>query len=106
MSMITATAWVPRGFAKEYPTKYNLDEGEFSRISKLAQLELDDAKEDLVDARNNGSEPADESDTSDEVEDNEDNAPCESSILDRWGTLAYVKSETRTKITSLMMTMT
>lgn len=51
MSMITATAWVPRGRAAAYPTKYVFDEDEYARISKLAKLELDDAKDDLEDAR-------------------------------------------------------
>jgi len=49
--MITATAWVPRGHAAAYPTKYVFDEDEYARISKLAKLELDDAKDDLEDAR-------------------------------------------------------
>ncbi|KAI9808936.1 MAG: hypothetical protein M1826_004009 [Phylliscum demangeonii] len=52
MSMITATAWVPCGFAAEFPTKYQFDEAEFDRIAKLAKLQLDDAKEDLDDATN------------------------------------------------------
>lgn len=51
MSMITATAWVPRGFAASFPTKYEVDEAELSRISKLAKLQLNDAKEDLDNAR-------------------------------------------------------
>ncbi|EME38495.1 hypothetical protein DOTSEDRAFT_161469 [Dothistroma septosporum NZE10] len=50
--MITATAWVPRGHAAAFPTKYNMDDEEYSRIAKLAKLELDDAKEDLKKARN------------------------------------------------------
>lgn len=52
MSMITATAWVPRGFAAPFPTKYVFDEDEFERISQLAKLQLDDAKEDLEEAQN------------------------------------------------------
>ncbi|KAH8602586.1 WD40-repeat-containing domain protein [Bisporella sp. PMI_857] len=52
MSMITATAWVPRGFAAPFPTKYTFDEEEFQRIAELAKLQLDDANEDLEDARN------------------------------------------------------
>jgi periodic tryptophan protein 1 len=52
MSMITATAWVPRGFAAPFPTKYKFDEEEFKRIAELAKLQLDDANEDLDDARN------------------------------------------------------
>ncbi|KAF2739302.1 transducin family protein [Polyplosphaeria fusca] len=51
MSMITATAWVPRGFAAPFPSKYEFDEDEFERISQLAKLQLDDAKEDLEEAQ-------------------------------------------------------
>lgn len=50
-SMITATAWVPRGHAAAFPTKYSMDDEEYARIAKLAKLELDDAKEDLEHAR-------------------------------------------------------
>ncbi|KAA8570319.1 hypothetical protein EYC84_002622 [Monilinia fructicola] len=60
MSMITATAWVPRGFAAPFPTKYNFDEEEFQRIADLAKLQLDDANEDLEEAQNtadNGANP-------------------------------------------------
>jgi periodic tryptophan protein 1 len=60
MSMITATAWVPRGFAAPFPTKYNFDEEEFQRIADLAKLQLDDANEELEDARKadeNGADP-------------------------------------------------
>ncbi|KAF7871886.1 hypothetical protein EAF04_003993 [Stromatinia cepivora] len=60
MSMITATAWVPRGFAAPFPTKYNFDEEEFQRIADLAKLQLDDANEDLEEAQNtaeNGADP-------------------------------------------------
>ncbi|KAI9764563.1 MAG: hypothetical protein M1840_008389 [Geoglossum simile] len=52
MSMITATAWVPRGFAAPFPTKYEFNEAEFERISSLAKLQLEEAKEGLEDARN------------------------------------------------------
>ena len=51
MSMITATTWVPRGFAAPFPSKYVFDEDEYDRISKLAKLQLDDAKEDLEEAQ-------------------------------------------------------
>lgn len=50
MSMITATTWVPRGYAAEFPTKYAVDDQELARISKLAKLKLEDAKEDLQEA--------------------------------------------------------
>ena len=52
MSMITASLWVPRGAAAAFPEKYDVDEDELARISKLAKLQLEDAKEDLSDARN------------------------------------------------------
>ena len=51
MSMITATAWVPRGFAAPFPSKYVFDDDEYERISKLAKLQLDDAKEELEEAK-------------------------------------------------------
>lgn len=47
MSMITASTWVPRGYAAAYPKKYDVDENELARISKLAKLQLDDAKADF-----------------------------------------------------------
>ncbi|KAF2204199.1 WD40 repeat-like protein [Delitschia confertaspora ATCC 74209] len=62
MSMITATTWVPRGFAAPFPTKYVFDEDEFERISSLAKLQLDDAKDDLEEAQNEQKEK--ENDTS------------------------------------------
>ena len=52
MSMITASLWVPRGAAAAFPEKYNVDEDELARISKLARLQLEDAKEDLSEERN------------------------------------------------------
>lgn len=47
MSMITTSAWVRRGMAAQFPTKYEIDENEMSRISKLARMQLEDAKGDL-----------------------------------------------------------
>jgi periodic tryptophan protein 1 len=51
MSMITATTWLPRGYAAAFPTKYEFDEDEYARIAKLAKLQLEDAEEDLAEAR-------------------------------------------------------
>lgn len=51
MSMITATTWVPRGFAAPFPSRYQFDDEEYERISQLANLQLEDAKEDLEAAR-------------------------------------------------------
>jgi periodic tryptophan protein 1 len=36
---------VPQGFAAEEPKKYVLDDEEYERISKLAQLQLEDARD-------------------------------------------------------------
>lgn len=74
MSMITATAWVPRGFAAPFPTKYTFDEEELQRIADLAKLQLDDANEDLEDARNqtageNGKKAAADKEVSDDEAD-------------------------------------
>lgn len=49
--MISSSCWVPRGFASEFPEHYDLDDAEMERISKMAQLELDDAKDDLQNAQ-------------------------------------------------------
>ncbi|KAI1326189.1 WD40 repeat-like protein [Xylariaceae sp. FL0255] len=50
-SMITTAAWVPRGFAAPFPSRYDFDEDEFQRIADLAKLQLDDAKDDLEEAQ-------------------------------------------------------
>lgn len=68
MSMITASTWVPRGAAAAHPTRYDIDEKELARISKLAQLQLDDAKEDLENARNGSEDVGQTEDSSEEEE--------------------------------------
>lgn len=50
-SMITTSAWVRRGVAAQFPTKYEIDEEEMGRISKLARMQLEDAQGDLASAR-------------------------------------------------------
>ena len=64
--MITATAWVPRGAAATFPTKYDVDEKELSRISQLAKLQLEDAKVDLDTAKSGGKDDAITEDSSDD----------------------------------------
>ena len=51
MSMITATSWVPRGYAAAFPSKYVFDEDEYGRIAKFAKLQLEDAEEELEEAK-------------------------------------------------------
>ena len=49
--MILATSWVRRGVAAQFPIKYEIDEAEIGRISKLAKLQLEDAQVDLEKAK-------------------------------------------------------
>jgi len=35
-SLISSAVWVKRGIAKQHPQKYNLDQNELERISRLA----------------------------------------------------------------------
>jgi periodic tryptophan protein 1 len=56
MSMVTATSWVPRGFAAPFPTRYEYDEQEHSKIAALAKLQIEDAQEDLADAQADGAD--------------------------------------------------
>ncbi|KIY03877.1 uncharacterized protein Z520_00568 [Fonsecaea multimorphosa CBS 102226] len=65
MSMTLATTWVRRGVAAQFPTKYQVDEAELSRISKLARLQLEDAQQDLLDAQNSKEADVSEDDDSD-----------------------------------------
>ena len=43
--MISASGWVPRGFASEFPEKYELDDSEMERITAMAKLQLEEATE-------------------------------------------------------------
>jgi len=44
-ALISALAWVPQGRSQRHPSKYQLDEKELARVSALARVELEDAKE-------------------------------------------------------------
>ena len=73
MSMITASAWVPRGAAASSPIKYDIDEVELARISNLAKLHLEDAREDLAEVKNQDEE-MDDTDESESKKPDEDHA--------------------------------
>ena len=45
--MISATAWVPRGLASEFPQQYELDDEEMKRIEAMSKLNLEEAQADL-----------------------------------------------------------
>lgn len=55
MSIISSTAWVPRGIASEFPTQYEFDDDEMERIAGLTRLQLNDAQEDLEEEENDES---------------------------------------------------
>lgn len=46
-TLISALSWVKRGVAAENPTRYDIDENELARVSRLAREELEDAQVDL-----------------------------------------------------------
>ncbi|KAI0046584.1 transducin family protein/WD-40 repeat family protein [Auriscalpium vulgare] len=46
-SLISCVSWVKRGVASQYPSKYVLDDNELERVSKLARIELEDARVEL-----------------------------------------------------------
>lgn len=72
-SMITTTSWVKRGVAAQFPTKYVIDEAEMSRISKLARMQLEDAKEDMSAAQD--SKMDEEEQTGDAMDDDSEEKP-------------------------------
>ena len=57
MSMITASLWVARGAPAAFPKKYDVDERELERISALARLQLNDAKQDLEESKSGSHAP-------------------------------------------------
>jgi periodic tryptophan protein 1 len=75
--MISATRWVPRGFAAEFPTKYDFNDEEMERISGLAKLQLQDAREALADAQ-----AEDQEDGEGQQDDNENSKPQISTLKD------------------------
>jgi len=66
--MITSTTWVPRGFAAHHPKRIELDEKEFERISELAKLQLEDARDEML-GGNGGAEGEGEDDAMEIEED-------------------------------------
>ena len=71
--MISATAWVPRGFASEFPEKYELDDAEIQRIENMANLNLNEV--DVEEAERLAAEEAQEQEGNDEATENSYNNP-------------------------------
>jgi periodic tryptophan protein 1 len=70
MSMVLATTWVRRGVAAPFPKKYEIDEAELGRISKLARLQLEDAHKELITAGESPDKNEDDSDDPEEIPEN------------------------------------
>lgn len=70
--MISSSTWVPRGYASEFPEKYELDDEEMERISAMAKLELSDAKKGLKLAQEG--EQGEQSESEGEDEEDGDNS--------------------------------
>lgn len=73
-AMITATTWVPKGFAAQFPKRYDVSEEEFARIADMARLQLADAQEGLNEARAEADGGAGEEEGEAEMEADEDEA--------------------------------
>ncbi|KAG0667957.1 rRNA-processing protein [Maudiozyma exigua] len=71
--MISATAWVPRGFASEFPEKYELDDAEIQRIENMANLNLNEV--DVEEAERLAAEEAQEQEGTDEATESSYNNP-------------------------------
>ncbi|KAN0066000.1 rRNA-processing protein [Thecaphora frezii] len=50
--MISATAWIARGKSARHPKRYDLDDGELERVSRMANVNLQEAKAQLEQAQN------------------------------------------------------
>lgn len=48
--MITATSWVPRGYAAQFPRRYEFDQDEMDRIANMTQDMVLQAREDMAEA--------------------------------------------------------
>ena len=81
--MITTTAWVRRGVAAQFPTKYEIDEEEMNRISKLARMQLEDAKEDMNAAQGEDTAMDEENKDEDIMEDAEEKETSKKRALRR-----------------------
>ena len=74
-SLISAVAWVRRGVSAQQPHKYVLDDTELERVSRLARIELEDARVELERAHEaavsmgRGAEGADGDDAGEEDDD-------------------------------------
>ncbi|EPQ32463.1 uncharacterized protein PFL1_00658 [Pseudozyma flocculosa PF-1] len=49
--MISATAWIARGRSARHPKRYDLDDAELERVSRMANVNLEDAKAQLQKAQ-------------------------------------------------------
>lgn len=57
--MISSTCWVPRGYASEFPEKYELDDAEMERINAMANLQLNEQDDEEDNAEDDDEEEED-----------------------------------------------
>ena len=80
-SLISAVSWIPRGAAAQHPSKYTVDAAELERVSQLAKVRLDNAKDQLemaqLEAGNGRADEDDNDDIDDDVEGEEEGAEGE-----------------------------
>ncbi|GAA5941813.1 WD40 repeat domain-containing protein [Sporobolomyces koalae] len=72
-SLISSISWIPRGAAKQNPTKYSVDEAELERIGQLAKGQLEGAKIELELAKLLEKDDGDDDGQEGEWEDENDN---------------------------------
>lgn len=95
-SMITTTAWVRRGVAAQFPTKYEIDEEEMNRISKLARMQLEEAQDDLSAAKAGKMDDGEDDSTMEEDS-------KEADAMEDEGEKETAKDENQTKSTEYVM---
>lgn len=71
-SLVSSLVWVRQGVAAQRPEKYDVDDNEMQRISKLAQMELQDAQQELEQAKADANSRPGGDEDEDEWEDQDD----------------------------------
>lgn len=72
--MISATAWVPRGYAAEFAEKYELNDEEIQRIEQMANLNLGDIDAEEVEQMMGEDQEQEEDEEDEETREGEDAA--------------------------------
>lgn len=73
--MISSAAWVARGFAARHPRKHELDEAELERVSRLTNIELNDANQQLAAAKKADGDGWEDVGSDEEMEEDQNDDP-------------------------------